>query len=80
MADEQNTPIDIAGMIDAIAYSSDGKPQVVFDWKSDVVPAAERRQYHAAQVREYLSSTGTPRGVVVYMTTGEVQEVSGKTT
>jgi ATP-dependent exoDNAse (exonuclease V) beta subunit len=76
MADEQNTPTGIAGMIDAIACSSDGKPEVVFDWKSDVVPTAERRQHHAAQVREYLSTTGTPRGVVVYMSTGESQEVT----
>jgi ATP-dependent exoDNAse (exonuclease V) beta subunit len=79
MADEQNIPTGIAGMIDAIAYSSDGKPEIVFDWKSDVVPTAERRLHHAAQVHEYLSTTGTTRGVVVYMTTGEVQEVSGKT-
>ena len=79
MADEQNTPTGIAGMIDAIACSSDGKPEVVFDWKSDVVPTAETRQHYAAQVQEYLSATGTTRGVVVYMTTGETQEVSGKT-
>ena len=68
--------IPIRRIIDAIAYSSDGKPEIVFDWKSDVVPAAERRQHHAAQVREYLSTTGTPRGVVVYMTAGESQEVT----
>lgn len=78
MADEQNTPTGIAGIIDAIAYNSDGKPEIVFDWKSDVVPTAERRQHHAAQVHEYLSTTGAARGIVVYMTTGEAQEVLGK--
>jgi len=49
MEDKCNTLTGIAGMIDAIAYTSDGKPEVVFDWKSDVVPTAERRQHHAAQ-------------------------------
>jgi ATP-dependent exoDNAse (exonuclease V) beta subunit len=74
IADEQIT--GIAGLIDAIAYGSDGKPRVVFDWKSDVVPAPETRQHHAAQVHEYLSMTGAKRGIVVYMTTGESQEVT----
>jgi len=32
VADKRNTLTDIAGMIDAIAYSTDGKPEVVFDW------------------------------------------------
>jgi exodeoxyribonuclease-5 len=76
MAEEQETATGIAGLIDAIAYSSDGKPEVVFDWKSDVVPTAEKRQHHVAQVREYLSATGAKRGVVVYMTAGESQEVT----
>jgi len=76
VADDQNASTGVAGIIDAIAYSNLGKPEVVFDWKSDVAPTAERRQYHAAQVREYLSVTGAIRGIVVYMTTGESQEVT----
>ena len=75
-ADEQNAGTGVAGIIDAIAYSSVGKPEVVFDWKSDVAPTAERRQHYAAQVREYLSMTGAIRGIVVYMATGESQEVT----
>ena len=75
-AGRQDTATGVAGLIDAIAYSSDGKPEVVFDWKSDVFPTAERRQHHAAQVREYLSATGAMRGIVVYMTAGESQEVT----
>jgi len=75
MVGEQNIPTGIAGMIDAIAYSSDGKPEIVFDWKSDVAPAPETRQHHAAQVREYLNCTNAARGLVVYMTTGEVPKV-----
>jgi hypothetical protein len=46
--------------------------------QEELVPTAERRQHHAAQVHEYLSTTGTSRGIVVYMTTGEVQEVSAR--
>jgi ATP-dependent exoDNAse (exonuclease V) beta subunit len=65
----------IAGIVDALAQGTDGRPEVVFDWKSDVAPAPETRQHHAAQVREYLSVTGGERGFVVYMTTGEVKEI-----
>ncbi len=79
MADEYNGLTAVSGVIDAIAYNRDGKPEVVFDWKSDVLPTAAARLHHAAQVRQYLSATGATRGLVVYMTTGEVGEVSGTT-
>jgi ATP-dependent exoDNAse (exonuclease V) beta subunit len=65
----------IAGIVDAITQEKNGGLQVIIDWKSDVAPAPETRQRHAAQVREYLSITGAAYGFVVYMTTGEVLEV-----
>jgi ATP-dependent exoDNAse (exonuclease V) beta subunit len=68
----------ITGIVDAIAQGKDGREVVVIDWKSDVAPAPEMRQHHAAQVREYLDCTTAARGLVVYMTTGEVQEVAKK--
>jgi ATP-dependent exoDNAse (exonuclease V) beta subunit len=72
----KDTVTAIAGIVDAISQGKEGSPEVVIDWKSDVAPAPETRQHHAAQVREYLECTKAVRGLVVYMTTGEVQEVT----
>ena len=65
----------VAGVVDAIAYNLEGAPKLVFDWKSDVAPTPDTRHHHAAQIREYLESTGAGRGVIVYMSVGEVSEV-----
>src|ERR1035441_8425164 len=46
----------IAGIVDAITQGKEGG-EFVIDWKSDVAPASETRQHHAAQVREYLDCT-----------------------
>jgi exodeoxyribonuclease-5 len=73
---ERNEVVGTAGIVDAIAYNLAGTPELVFDWKSDVAPTPDTRQQHAAQVREYLDCTKAARGFVVYMTTGELQEVA----
>jgi exodeoxyribonuclease-5 len=73
---DKNDTIAVAGIIDAIAFNLQGAPEVVFDWKSDVAPTPDVRQHHASQVREYLDCTDAARGFVVYMTTGELQEVA----
>jgi hypothetical protein len=73
---DKNDIIAVAGIIDAIAFNLQGAPEVVFDWKSDVAPTPDVRQHHASQVREYLDCTDAARGFVVYMTTGELQEVA----
>jgi exodeoxyribonuclease-5 len=65
-----------AGIVDAIAYGEDGKPVAVLDWKSDVAPTADVLGHYKAQVRSYLDMTGTPRGYVVFATTGAVHEVT----
>jgi ATP-dependent exoDNAse (exonuclease V) beta subunit len=72
---EHNVSAGSVGIVDAICYSAEGKPMILFDWKSDVAPKVDGYQHHAAQVKEYLDITGSPRGFVVYMTTGEVREV-----
>jgi exodeoxyribonuclease-5 len=64
------------GVVDAIAYSEDGKPSAVIDWKSDVEPSGDSTTHYKAQVRSYLEMTGTPRGYVVFATTGAVHEVT----
>ena len=61
-----------AGVADAIAFDSDGAPQVVIDWKSDVNPKPETLEHYCAQVRAYLDMTKTERGLVVAMTSGTV--------
>lgn len=63
------------GIVDAISYAQDGKPASVFDWKSDVEPTPDSVAHYKAQVRTYLAMTGTPRGYVVFSTTGDVHEV-----
>ncbi|MDP9933495.1 UvrD-helicase domain-containing protein [Variovorax paradoxus] len=64
------------GIVDAIAYDEDGKPLAVLDWKSDVAPTAHVVEHYKAQVRSYLEITRTPKGYVVFATTGAVHEVT----
>ncbi|RWD62839.1 MAG: hypothetical protein EOS60_31245, partial [Mesorhizobium sp.] len=57
-------------------FGPDGKPQVVVDWKSDVQPSPEAIEHYRAQVRNYLDMTGTQRGLIVLVTSGEVLTVA----
>jgi exodeoxyribonuclease-5 len=68
-----------AGIADAIALGPDGTPQMVFDWKSDVMPTAETIDHYRSQVRTYLEMTGAARGLIVLVTTGEVIPVTPPT-
>ena len=65
-----------AGVADAIAFDSDGAPQVVVDWKSDVTLKPENLEQYCSQVRAYLDMTHAERGLVVAMTSGTVIPVS----
>jgi exodeoxyribonuclease-5 len=65
-----------AGIADAIAFSPDGAPQVVVDWKSDVDPAAEVIERYRAQVGAYLEMTDVERGLIVLVTPGAVITVT----
>ena len=65
-----------AGIVDAIGWAPDGTPQVVIDWKSDVQPTPETVDHYRAQVRAYLDMTGTTRGLIVLVTTGEIIAVA----
>lgn len=67
-----------AGVADAIAFDSDGAPQVVVDWKSDVSLKPENLEHYCSQVRAYLDMTHAERGLVVAMTSGTVVPVSRK--
>jgi len=65
-----------AGIVDAIAFGPDGRPEVVIDWKSDVDPSPETLEHYRAQVRAYLDATGAARGLVVALTSGTVLSVT----
>ena len=65
-----------AGITDATSFSPDGKPKVVIDWKSDVQPTPETIDHYRAQVRNYLDMTGTERGLIVLVTTGDIIAVT----
>lgn len=61
---------------DAVALAPDGKIEVVVDWKSDVSPTNTLRENYRTQVRDYLDASGATRGLVVYMTLGQVEKIS----
>ena len=65
-----------AGIVDAIAFDTDGNPDVVIDWKSDVDPSLETLEHYRAQVRAYLDMTGADLGLIVAVTTGAIMEVT----
>ncbi len=62
------------GRADAVAFS-DGKPSLVFDWKSDVSPTDADRQTYAGQLLKYMTAIGATRGAVVYLTLRELDWV-----
>lgn len=64
------------GLADATSLDNAGRPTAVIDWKSDVQPTAETLNHYRAQVRTYLDMTGTDRGLIVLVTTGQVITVS----
>jgi hypothetical protein len=53
-----------------------GEVELVVDWKSDVAPGTQTRLKYRSQVSDYLSALGVQRGVIVYMTSGEIDEVA----
>jgi exodeoxyribonuclease-5 len=61
-----------AGIADALTLTTEGRPAVVVDWKSDVTPAPGTLDHYRAQVRAYLDMTGAERGLIVLMTSGSV--------
>ncbi len=64
-----------AGIADALTLTTEGRPAVVVDWKSDVTPAPGTLDHYRAQVRAYLDMTGAERGLIVLMTSGSVISV-----
>ena len=64
----------VAGRADALAIR-DGRVEVAVDWKSDVNPSSAVRHRYAAQLRDYLIATGGARGMLVFLSLGEISWV-----
>lgn len=64
-----------AGIADAVTVDNAGRIDVVVDWKSDVKPGNEQIQLYRGQIRDYLRATGAPRGLLVFVSSGRVEEV-----
>ena len=77
-ATEVQNEIALSGITDAVAFAPDGEIEVVVDWKSDVSPTNPVRENYRIQVRDYLDASGATRGLVVYMTLGQVEEISAR--
>ena len=63
------------GIADAITSSATAASETVIDWKSDVSPSAETTSHYRAQVRAYLKATGAEKGLIVFMSSGQVIEI-----
>ncbi len=65
----------MCGAADAVALEPDGTVSLVIDWKSDVVPTPEAKKRYRIQIGDYLASTNASQGLLVFLTTGEVEAV-----
>ncbi|MGX1398217.1 ATP-dependent exoDNAse (exonuclease V) beta subunit [Bradyrhizobium japonicum] len=64
----------VGGRADAVAHDDGGR--IVFDWKSDVAPKEAEFSTYRRQLVQYLRATGSTRGAIVYMTSGQVDWVT----
>ncbi|WP_431015483.1 UvrD-helicase domain-containing protein [Bradyrhizobium pachyrhizi] len=67
----------IAGRADALAIRGE-RIEVAIDWKSDISPSAATRHAYAGQLRDYLVATGAERGLIVFLTLGEIAWIEGR--
>jgi CRISPR-associated exonuclease Cas4 len=61
----------VAGRADALAIRG-GQVEMAIDWKSDINPSLAVRNGYAAQLRDYLMATGAERGMLAFLTLGEI--------
>ena len=65
----------VSGVADAVARNTEGKIDVVIDWKSDVEMNAAKLAAYRLQLGEYRLQTGAERALLVMMTTGTILNV-----
>src|SRR3546814_20139811 len=66
------------GIVDASSFGDDGAPQTIIDWKSDVDPQPAAVEHYRAQIQSYLRTTGSTKGLLVFVTHGTVVERSAE--
>jgi ATP-dependent exoDNAse (exonuclease V) beta subunit len=65
----------VSGIADAVARNTEGKIDVVIDWKSDIEMNAAKLATYRRQLGEYRLQTGAERALLVMMTTGTILNV-----
>ncbi len=63
-----------AGIADAVAVEK-GRIEAVIDWKSDINPSVSDLEAYRGQIRDYLRTTGTECGLIVFLTSGRIERV-----
>jgi ATP-dependent exoDNAse (exonuclease V) beta subunit len=66
----------VSGQVDAIAFDDAGAIDAVVDWKSDVAPDASSIGHYRQQIADYRKQTNAKRALLVFMTTGQVVDVT----
>jgi CRISPR-associated exonuclease Cas4 len=64
----------VAGRADALSIGK-GHVEIAVDWKSDINPSSAIRHRYSAQLRDYLRTTGAKRGILVFLSLGEILRV-----
>lgn len=67
------------GIVDALTLTTEGRPAIVVDWKSDVNPDPQTIDHYCTQVQAYVEMVGAERGLIVLMTSGTVISVHPNT-
>jgi exodeoxyribonuclease-5 len=65
----------VGGIADALAFSEDGTPDVVVEWKSDVAPSTAQVALYRKQVGDYLVATGAREGLLVFASAGTFEKI-----
>lgn len=65
-----------SGIADAVAVDESGCIDVVVDWKSDVAPGNQQIKLYRCQVRDYLRATAAQKGLLVFLSVGQIEEVA----
>ena len=74
--DDGGSTTYVGGVADAVAYQPAGAIDLVIDWKTDVNPTAQQVQLYREQLRDYLTATGAPEGLLVFVTSGQLVRVN----
>ncbi|MDR7037979.1 exodeoxyribonuclease-5 [Methylobacterium sp. BE186] len=63
------------GVVDAVAFDEAGTPEIVVDWKSDVAADPATVASYRGQLGQYLDMTGAGKGLLVFVSSGEILPV-----